>query len=73
MREHAKLVFHDGLWYFRIDDVTGSTRSWADRNAALAELASQGWKVDRPYPRGLGAALRSRLGILGYLLVRIVQ
>ncbi len=73
MLQHARLVFHEGLWYFRIDDDRSTTRTWADRDSALAELASRGWRVTGSYPRGFGAALRSRLGIRGYSLVRNVR
>ncbi len=72
MRQFAKLVFHEGRWYFRLDDDESSTRAWVDRDAALADLAEDGWKVKRPYPKGFSAAQRSRLGIFGYLLVKTI-
>ena len=66
-------MFHDGLWYFRMDDDEGSPRAWMDLDTALADLANQGWKISRQYPKGFGSALRSRLGLFGYLLERIDQ
>ncbi len=73
MYQHAKLVFHEGLWHFRIDGLEGGAQAWSDKETALTELAERGWKIDGPYPKRLDAALRIRLGILGYSLVRSVQ
>jgi hypothetical protein len=73
MHQHAKLVFHEGLWHFQIANAWDTIRTWVDRSTALAELAEEGWEIIGPYPKHLGAVLKTHLGFAGYSLRRMIQ
>jgi hypothetical protein len=74
MPRYAWLEYEDGMWHFLTNlfaNPGDSPRRWHNENAALDELAREGWSVIAPYP-DLGSGLvPSHDKITGYGLMWI--
>jgi len=49
MRQYAWLDFHGGCWHLVTSNVDDPDRKWVSRDAALSDLAFEGWIIDGPH------------------------
>ncbi len=73
MNRYAWLDFDGGTWCLLTDSSENSSRTWADKSAALCELAEEGWKISGPFPKRLDLDPESIHGPYGFILCRAVQ
>ncbi len=73
MNRYAWLEFNEGTWHLLTDNPGNPSRRWADKTAALSELAKEGWNISGPFPKcyGLDPTYKPSLG--GFILIRCVQ
>jgi hypothetical protein len=74
LQRYAWLECEADSWHFLaspFDNPAESTRKWPDKQEALDELESEGWKVVRPYPEH--PSVNSNNSYFGYGLQRIIN
>jgi hypothetical protein len=65
-----------GIWLLLTDDKNEpveAARRWIDREAALSDLAGEGWDISGPYPRPPNTGERSWGIFQGYALNRAIH
>lgn len=73
---YAWLEFHRGVWLLLTDDKkkpAESARTWMDKEAALSQLAAEGWTISGPYPRSGKLAWSSKTRFYGFALTRVIH
>jgi hypothetical protein len=74
LQRYAWLEWESDLWHFLaspFENPAESTRKWHDKQEALDELESEGWRVVRPYPEEIHS--EKCTGCIGYGLQRIIN
>lgn len=73
---YAWLEFHRGIWLLLTDEekvpATGD-RKWMDKDAALSDLAAEGWMISGPFPRRQKVRNDSRRRFYGFALIRTIH
>ena len=49
MRQYVWLDFHGGCWHLIACNARGPDRKWANRDAALLDLAAEWWVIDESH------------------------
>ncbi len=73
MRQYAWLDFHGGCWYLVTGNPDARDRKWANRDAALADLAEEGWVIDGPHGKEPTIKHDADRHFYGYALRRTVH
>ena len=73
MRQLAWLDFYGWMWLLLNGNPKEPVRSWVFKDAAIAQLREEGWKISGPHPKRLLMKRDSRQRIYGYAMARIVH
>ncbi len=70
--EFAWLDVFGGRWLLLNENLKYPARSWADENAALAELIEEGWTITGPHRKRLSLIKPKQRG-RGYAIMRTIH
>jgi hypothetical protein len=70
--EFAWLDLFGGRWLLLNGDLQYPARSWADEDAALAQLEEEGWIITGPHRKQL-SMIKQRRRSRGYAMTRTVH
>ena len=72
-RQLGWLVFYRGKWHLITGKPPDHIRQWIDEEAALSDLADEGWDISGSYPKRLLARKHLREMFYGYGLRRTIH